>query len=185
MADHLTAMNVGLAAVLLVAVAGLAAAVIGLYAGTSQRMILREKHAYAKRKSIAESAQNERSDASNESLLRLWRIPRWGGAGALAWRQLTGAGRHRNSLLVAMIAPAIFASSPIFILADPFTAFLATAGTLAFYTFLLLPTALRFDFRRDLDRLATLKVLPITPAAAVIGQTLAPVLIATLFTLSS
>ncbi|HJS09118.1 MAG TPA: hypothetical protein VJ809_15720, partial [Pirellulales bacterium] len=87
----------------------------------------------------------------------------------------------RNSLLVAMIAPAIFASSPIFILKDPFTAFLATAGTLAFYTFLLLPTALRFDFRRDLDRLSALKVLPITPAAAVVGQTLAPVLIATLF----
>ena len=52
---------------------------------------------------------------------------------------------------------------------------------MAFYTFLLLPTALRFDFRRDLDRLATLKGLPITPAAAAIGQTLAPVLIATAF----
>jgi hypothetical protein len=69
----------------------------------------------------------------------------------------------------------------MFLIEDPFTAFLATAGTLAFYTFLLLPTALRFDFRRDLDRLSALKVLPITPAAAVVGQTLAPVLIATLF----
>ena len=44
-----------------------------------------------------------------------------------------------------------------------------------------MPTALRFDFRRDLDRLATLKGLPITPAAAAVGQTLAPVLIASLF----
>jgi hypothetical protein len=113
--------------------------------------------------------------------LRLWRIPRWGGAGSLAWRQLVGVRRHWSSLLVAMVAPAVFATSPMFIMVDPFTAFLATAGTLAFYTFLLLPTALRFDFRRDLDRLATLKVLPITPAAAVIGQTLAPVLIATVF----
>ena len=43
------------------------------------------------------------------------------------------------------------------------------------------PPRCRFDFRRDLDRLATLKGLPITPAAAAIGQTLAPVLIATLF----
>jgi hypothetical protein len=65
--------------------------------------------------------------------------------------------------------------------ATPHMALLATAGTLAFYTFLLLPTALRFDFRRDLDRLAILKGLPISPAAAAIGQTLAPVLIATLF----
>ena len=80
-----------------------------------------------------------------------------------------------------MIAPSVIACAPCFVIADPDVAFLATTGTLAFYTFLLLPTALRFDFRRDLDRLATLKGLPITPAAAAIGQTLAPVLIATLF----
>jgi hypothetical protein len=114
-----------------------------------------------------------------EVILR--RIPRWGGAGALAWRQLLGARRHWGSLLTAMIAPAVLACAPCFVIADPFIALLATTGTLAFYTFLLLPTALRFDFRRDLDRLATLKGLPITPGAAVIGQTLAPVLIATVF----
>jgi hypothetical protein len=111
----------------------------------------------------------------------LRRIPRWGGAGALAWRQLVGARRHWGSLLTAMIAPSVIACAPCFVIADADVAFLATTGTLAFYTFLLLPTALRFDFRRDLDRLATLKGLPITPAAAAIGQALAPVLIATLF----
>jgi hypothetical protein len=109
------------------------------------------------------------------------RIPRCRGAGPLAWRQLLGARRHWGSLLTAMIAPAVLACAPCFVVADPSIAFLATAGTLAFYTFLLLPTALRFDFRRDLDRLATLKGLPITPAAVVIGQTLCPVLLATLF----
>jgi hypothetical protein len=45
----------------------------------------------------------------------------------------------------------------------------------------LLPTALRYDFRRDLDRMAMLKGLPIAPGATVIGQTVVPVLIATLF----
>jgi hypothetical protein len=58
---------------------------------------------------------------------------------------------------------------------------LATAATLAFYTFLLLPTAVRFDFRRDLERIAMFKGLPISPAATVIGQVIVPVLIATLF----
>jgi len=156
-----------------------------LYAATSRRVAIREKRRYALNRADRElstvTSQNDRGGASDELLLRLWRIPRYGGAGALAWRQLKGAARHRNSLLVAMIAPTIFACSPIFIIEHPFTAFLATAGTLAFYTFLLLPTALRFDFRRDLDRLATLKVLPISPAAAIVGQTLAPVLIATAF----
>jgi hypothetical protein len=104
-----------------------------------------------------------------------------GGAGALAWRQLVGARRHGGSLLTAMIAPAILACAPLFVVADPHVAFVSTTGALAFYTFLLLPTALRFDFHRDFERLAILKGLPITPAAAVAGQTFAPVLIATLF----
>jgi hypothetical protein len=183
LADSLTAFNAGLAAALFATVTGLAAAIIALYAATSRRVTQREKHAYAMacadRELFAVSTQNERRGASDDLCLR--RIPRCGGAAALAWRQLVGARRHASSLVVAMIAPAIFAASPIFIIAHPPTAYLATAGALAFYTFILLPTALRFDFHRDLDRLATLKVLPITPAAAVVGQTLAPVLIATVF----
>jgi hypothetical protein len=181
LADSTTASGVGLAAALSAAVTGLAAAVIGLYAATSGRVTVREKCAYATvcagRESCAASTHSEHK----EFPLRLWRIPRWGGAAALAWRQLTGARRHSGSLLIAMIAPAVFAASPIFIIADPFTAFCATWAALTFYTFILLPTALRFDFHRDLDRLATLKVLPTTPAATVVGQTLAPVLIATIF----
>jgi hypothetical protein len=186
LADGLTATKVGLGAALLVTVIGLAAAVVGLYAATTRSVAIREKHVYARNSTRRESFMRTRKDEHRGALgdklpLRQRRIPRWGGAGALAWRQLVGARGHRSSLVVAMIAPAVFAISPIFIIADPFTGFLATTGTLAFYTFLLLPTALRFDFRRDLDRMATLKVLPITPAATVIGQTFAPVLIATLF----
>jgi len=186
LAERVTAANAGLAAAALGAVMGLAAAIIGLYAATARRVAQREKCNYhaigAARDVFANSISSGLGSALGaEFLLRLWRIPRWGGAGALAWRQLVGARRHWGSLLTAMIAPAVLACVPGFVIADPHIAFLATTGTLAFYTFLLLPTALRFDFRRDLDRLATLKGLPIRPAAAVIGQTLAPVLIATLF----
>ncbi len=186
LADSMTAINAGMAAAALAAVTGLAAAVIGLYAATSRRVALREKRNYRTsgpaRDLFAGSTQYELGPAlSDEFRLRLRRIPRWGGAGALAWRQLVGARRHWGSLLTAMIAPSVLACAPCFVIADPHIAFLATTGTLAFYTFLLLPTALRFDFRRDLDRLATLKGLPIRPAAAAIGQTLAPVLIATVF----
>jgi hypothetical protein len=184
LADGLTAANLGLAAVTLGIVTGLAAAVIGLYSLTSRLVIARERRSYrasdAARDVFARSARNV-SVPPQRDVLRLRRIPRWGGAGALAWRQLVGARRHWGSLLTAMIAPSVIACAPCFVIADAGVAFLATTGTLAFYTFLLLPTALRFDFRRDLDRLATLKGLPITPAAAAIGQTLAPVLIATLF----
>ena len=163
LADHMTTAKVGLAAAALATVTGLATAVIGLYAATARCVALRERRNYltngAARDPFAGSTQNELGPERNGELtLRLPRIPRWGGAGALAWRQLVGARRRWGSLLTAMIAPSVLSCAPCFIIADPSIAFLATAGTLAFYTFLLLPTALRFDFRRDLDRLATLKV---------------------------
>ena len=186
LADSVTATAAGLAAAGVGIVTGMAAAVIGLYVATSRRVAQREKKTYGARDvahaGYADSSRNSLRSAPRPTLaLRLRRVPRWGGAGALAWRQLIGARRNFGGLLTAMIAPAVLAGAPCFVIADPTIALLATAGTLAFYTFLLLPTAVRFDFRRDLDRLATLKGLPISPAAAAIGQTVAPVLIATLF----
>jgi hypothetical protein len=56
-------------------------------------------------------------------------------------------------------------------------------GALVFYSFLLLPTALKFDFRRDLDRMVILKSLPIRPLKIVLGQLTTPVLIATAYQL--
>jgi hypothetical protein len=183
-ASSITFANVGLAAVALAIVTGFGVAVIGFYAAATRRVARREKRGYQASEDraatfVGRGFLNERW--TGLSAPRLLRIPHWGGAAALAWRQLVGARRHWGSLLTAMIAPAFAACAPCFIVADAYTALLATAATLAFYTFLLLPTAIRFDFRRDLDRLAILKGLPITPGAAVIGQMLAPVLIATLF----
>jgi hypothetical protein len=186
LSDNMSSSKVGLAAATFASVVGLAAAVIGLYAVTFRRVALREKRNYcnsgAAPLSFTDSTQYEIGPAlSTEFRLRLVRVPYWGGAGPLAWRQLVGARHHWGSLLTAMIAPAVIACVTCFAIATPDIAFLATMGTLVFYSFLLLPTAIRFDFRRDLDRMVTLKGLPITPAAAALGQTLAPVLIATLF----
>ena len=54
-------------------------------------------------------------------------------------------------------------------------------SALVFYSFLLLPTAFKFDFRRDVNRLATLKCLPISSTAVTLGQLAVPVLLCTLF----
>jgi hypothetical protein len=185
LAESITASNLGLAAAGMATLMALSVSAIGLHALASRQVASREKRAYRLRSggdgSIQQSplAQHDRQGASSPPPLR--RIPRLGGAGPLVWRQLRGARRYWGSLLTAMIAPAVLACAPCFVIADPYVAFLSTTGALAFYTFLLLPTALRFDFRRDLDRLALLKGLPIRPAAAAIGQTLAPVLLATAF----
>ena len=186
LADRFTFASAGQTLALGAFVLMLAAAVIGLYAMTTRRMAERERRSYlagsAVRDGFAAIDPKGFGPAREAKFpLRLRRLPRWGGAAAMAWRQLVGARRHWGSLLTAMIAPAVLAFAPGFVTNDPYVAFLATISTLAFYTFLLLPTALRFDFRRDLDRLATLKGLPITPAAAVFGQIFAPVVIASLF----
>ena len=108
-------------------------------------------------------------------------IGRLGPMGAIAWRQWLGSRRVAGSLLTALVIPGVMAMTPMFVIPDPLVAFLSTAGALAFYTFLLLPTALRFDFRRDLDRLETFKSLPIPASKMAVGQLLTPVLISTLF----
>jgi hypothetical protein len=178
LAESVTTANLRLAAAALAVVAAFAVAVIGLYAATARRVSNRERRAY--QPGNDSSGQSSSAASRRPPRRSLW-FPRCGGAGTLAWRQLVGARRHWGSLLTAMIAPAILTCGPLFVIADPNIAFLSTTATLAFYTFLLLPTALRFDFRRDFERLAILKGLPIAPAAAVLGQTFAPVLIATLF----
>ena len=184
LAESITFANLWLAAAASATVIVFGIAVVGLYAATMRRVASRERRSYLAGTGGEASKEGQRlleDWQTGMSAPRLLRIPRWGGAGALAWRQLVGARRHWGSLLTAMIAPAFAACAPCFVIADPYMALLATAATLAFYTFLLLPTAIRFDFRRDLERLAILKGLPITPGAAVIGQVLAPVLIATVF----
>ena len=58
---------------------------------------------------------------------------------------------------------------------------LNVVGALVFYSFILLPTALKFDFRRDLDRFTILKSLPLHPLTIVLGQLATPVLVSSLF----
>ena len=101
--------------------------------------------------------------------------------GPLAWRQFKSAGRYRGSLLVALAIPAVLSCAPLFSIPDPASAFLAVVAAVVFYSFVLLPEAIKFDFRLDCDHLAKLKMLPIAPARIVVGQLATPVLIATAF----
>ena len=159
----------------------LAAAVIGLYAATARRVARRERDVVPCQR-IGQSV--EASVVAGRQQLRQSRLSR---VPALRRRRRAGLaaiGRRPPSLGQPAHGddrPRGPDLRPVLRHCGPVHRILGTSGTLAFYTFLLLPTALRFDFRRDFDRLAILKGLPITPAAAVIGQTLAPVLIATLF----
>jgi hypothetical protein len=52
---------------------------------------------------------------------------------------------------------------------------------IVFYSFLLLPSALMLDFRRDIHRIDVLKSLPINPLAITLGQLAAPITLCMMF----
>ncbi|MCA9216149.1 MAG: hypothetical protein KDB27_23940 [Planctomycetales bacterium] len=121
------------------------------------------------------------SDAFDLANISIARIPWQAGLGPLAWRQALGAMNYRTSLLFSLAIPAVLACLPVAAYDNANLILLNVVGALVFYSFLLLPTALKFDFRRDLDRMVILKSLPLRPLAVVGGQLATPVLISTLY----
>lgn len=122
--------------------------------------------------------------ANNAVSTSLSRVPWGAGIGPIAWRQAIGAYGHWGGVLVALAAPSVLACLPLVVFDNPNMVMLNVVGSLAFYSFLLLPAALKFDFRRDVDRIAMLKSLPIRPTAVVTGQLAIPVLIASAYQLA-
>ena len=108
-------------------------------------------------------------------------IPRLGTIGPVVWRQMKSAGRYWGSLLVALAIPAVLSCMTLFSMRDATMSFLALVAAVVFYSFVLLPEAIKFDFRLDCDHLTQLKMLPAAPSRIVIGQLAVPILIATVF----
>src|SRR5690606_10370320 len=111
------------------------------------------------------------------------RLPGWGGWTAVAWRQFRSAGPYAPHLAVALLPPAALSLCPLLLVQSREETFFAVVGCLAFYTFLLLPAALKFDFRRDVDRIIALKLLPLRPWRIVAAQIMAPWVITSVFQL--
>lgn len=141
-------------------------------------------HAIAARERVEYSpiaiARAQQNNASRRP--QAWGRVAWlAGAGPIAWRQWIGARKYRGSLAVAMALPGILTLLPIAFCRDGKQALVQVSATLTFYSFLLLPTALKFDFRRDILRMVALKSLPIHPVSLVVGQILTPTLLALAF----
>ncbi len=118
------------------------------------------------------------------STRRLWVPPAWGGIATLAWRQCLGVAHYPSAVVVSMLLPGFLSLLVVFTDASGISMLIQIVGALVFYSFLLMPAALRFDFRRDVSRMTVLKSLPFTPLAITIGQLFAPVITCTLFQLT-
>ena len=123
-------------------------------------------------------------NASRQLSSKLPRVLRLGGMGPFVWRQMIRACRHKVGLLAALTAPALLAMLPLLQPLNPASTLIQVAGGLVFYSFLLLPAALKFDFRRDYDRIYAFKMLPVSPATIVLGQIATPVVLTSLFQLA-
>jgi hypothetical protein len=107
-----------------------------------------------------------------------WRI-RADGIVPLVWRQSLWLRQYWLPTVGAMAVPSALCALPLWVLPSNVPALPFVVGNLAFYTLLLSPAAIKSDFRRDLDRLAFLKSLPIASWRIVCGQVLTPLMIST------
>jgi hypothetical protein len=117
-----------------------------------------------------------------------WRLPvlpRWRGAGPIAWRQLVSALRGSRGMVYFLLTIVTAMALPVVFIAREEPAILIGMGmgVLPMLSFFLLPQLLQFDFRGDLERIDVLKTLPFSASAIVAGELLAPVVLATLFEL--
>lgn len=123
------------------------------------------------------SSSEERSERGLKNSGGWPRIFRLGGMGTVAWRQWHFARRHWGSLSVGLGVPAVLACLPLLVPGDGLATYLTVFAGVVFYSFVLLPAALKLDFRRDFDHLALLKSLPMKPLKTVVGQLAMPVIL--------
>lgn len=121
--------------------------------------------------------------------VRIPRFPRLGGAGPLAWRQCLELARNLRGvvsmILVMGVTIGVAVLAPALAEADPErTAFGARLGLgIVVLMSIVLTQNFAFDFRRDVDRMAALKALPLPAVAVASGQLIAATLFTTLLQL--
>jgi hypothetical protein len=102
------------------------------------------------------------------------RLPYFGGAGPIAWRQATSAMRNGRGMLMVLLILAVAVGPAVVAARQGGANVSATAvGAMAWIT-LIVGAWLRFDFRGDLDQLDYLKSLPAAPWAVSAGQIVTP-----------
>ncbi|MBX3439323.1 MAG: hypothetical protein KF861_17675 [Planctomycetaceae bacterium] len=149
--------------------------VIRLDAEFASRSAAAARRSYS---SVATDRRSRRRATPEPSGLPL--VARVRGAGPIAWRQWQGVRKYQTGLLLALGVPAALSCLPLIERGESIETFLNVAGMLCLYSFLLLPAALKFDFRRDYDRLPILKTLPVRPLAIVVGQLATPIVLSTM-----
>ncbi|MBL1217498.1 MAG: hypothetical protein D8M59_08380 [Planctomycetes bacterium] len=121
--------------------------------------------------------------ASGPASLTLPMLPRWNGAGVIAWRQMINALRCFKGLLIFMCilavscGPALYMTSRVGGDETDSRAVGFIFGIGGMWLVFFIPMMLKFDFRSDIEQMDFLKSLPISPFAVVCGQVIAPTIV--------
>ena len=107
---------------------------------------------------------------------RIPMLPRFAGAGAVAWRQILTALRTARAMLLVLVFVCI-AVGPVLYMGHAEKNIQNILVGILFWITFMLANMLRFDFRGDLDHIDTLKSLPVSPSAIAIAQLVAPVMV--------
>jgi Putative ABC exporter len=156
------AINLGLVAVIL----KLDADYLEGAAAVSQRI-------YERRQRIRASGGMALPASQKATRLRVPRLPWWGGAGPLAWRQLLMAMRTSQTLIMIFLVfgGGYLAAALLIPLDAESKSRFATFGVggLAYISFIF-TMQLPWAFRGDIDHMALLKTLPVKPLALAAGE---------------
>jgi hypothetical protein len=154
------------------------AVVIGLDANYLETAIVVSQRRH-ERQQRARAGGVARLTVGSGSIFRIIQLPRWGGIGPIAWRQLIGAIRSVRALLILLIMIAIAAGTFIVQHRSGSVTSLETLLAAVVWMNMVLISMLKFDFRDEVDRLDLLRSLPIRPIAIAAAELLTPVLVLT------
>jgi hypothetical protein len=116
------------------------------------------------------------SAAPSRLRVRMPGLRAFGGAGALAWRQLTELARTPRALLVPLLGATVWVGTILFAIRESGDPDPAVSAAMVIGVCLMLPVLfsghVAFDFRRDLDRMDVLRSLPLSPVQVAAGQAL-------------
>lgn len=110
--------------------------------------------------------------------LRLPRLPRLGGIGSIARRQMITAARRSWGLIIVLLGVAVAGGFVVRNVDDVDMLLPVTIGVMI-YASILMTAMVRFDFRTELDHIEWLKSLPIPGWRVTVGELVVPVLLIT------
>ncbi len=145
--------------------------------------------AFERRRARMRSGGGSLAGDRGSARVRLPRFPRLWGAGPLAWRQCLELARNFRGVLSMIVVMGVTIGVAVLapVLGDPDperTAFAARIGLgVVVLMSIVLTQNFAFDFRRDVDRMAALKALPLPAVAVAAGQLVAAALFTTLLQL--